>query len=85
MTTLFISDLHLCGEQPTMVNLFLNFLRQEAIQASNKSPRIYNFSAWIGNDYVEPTLVPVIDVLAALTNAGVPVIVMAGSRDFFPS
>ena len=67
---------------PLSLTCFFNFLRQEAIRAEAIYILGDLFEAWIGNDYVEPALAPVIDALAALTNAGVPVIIMAGDRDF---
>ena len=82
MTTLFISDLHLTGERPAIIGLFLDFLQQEALQADALYILGDLFEAWIGDDYVEPALIPVIEALAALTGAGVPVFVMVGNRDF---
>jgi UDP-2,3-diacylglucosamine hydrolase len=82
VTTLFISDLHLSGERPDIIKLFLDFLQQEA--AGSEALYILGdlFEAWIGDDYVEPALAPVIDAFAALTSTGVPLFVMAGNRDF---
>ena len=82
MTTLFISDLHLCAERPAIIDLFLHFLQTEVNQADALYILGDLFEVWIGDDYVEPELNAVIDALAALTSSGVPVSVLAGNRDF---
>ncbi len=83
MSTLFISDLHLSGERPAIIRLFLEFLRTGAADA----PALYIlgdlFEYWIGDEAVdEPGVRPLIEGLAALTATGVPVHVMHGNRDF---
>ena len=43
MTTLFISDLHLCASRPQVTNLVLEFLRTEAINAGFNGSGYVNF------------------------------------------
>ncbi len=82
MSTLFISDLHLAGERPHLIQSFIALTRNEAREAEALYILGDLFEAWLGDDAVLPDLVPVIDALKALTESGVPVFVMAGNRDF---
>ena len=50
MTTLFISDLHLDPSRPAITELFLAFLRDEAMQADALYILGDLFEAWIGDD-----------------------------------
>ena len=48
-TTLFISDLHLCGARPAITGLFLDFLRRRA-RASDALYILGDlFEYWIGD------------------------------------
>ncbi len=81
-TTLFISDLHLCGERPAITGLFLDFLRR-----ARKSDALYIlgdlFEYWIGDEAVEQReFLSIIRGLHELTTCGTPVFVMHGNRDF---
>ena len=83
MVTLFISDLHLSAERSAIIDLFRRFLRERA----PRSDALYIlgdlFEYWIGDDAIAHTgYVPVVSGLRALTDAGVPVFVMHGNRDF---
>ena len=82
MTTLFISDLHLTGERPRIIELFLRFLRDEAAEAEALYILGDLFEVWLGDDALFPDIKPVMEALATLTGSGVPVHVMAGNRDF---
>jgi UDP-2,3-diacylglucosamine hydrolase len=82
-TTLFISDLHLCGARPAITGLFLEFLRRRA----RKSDALYIlgdlFEYWIGDEAIEEReFQPIIRGLHELTACGTPVFVMHGNRDF---
>lgn len=82
-TTLFISDLHLCGARPAITGLFLDFLRRRA----RKSDALYIlgdlFEYWIGDEAVEQReFRSIIRGLHELTACGTPVFVMHGNRDF---
>lgn len=82
MTTLFISDLHLDSVRPGITELFLKFLREDARRAE----RLYIlgdfFEAWVGDDDDDPHHARVMAGLKGLTDAGVPVLLMHGNRDF---
>ncbi len=78
---LFISDLHLDTSRPAIVQLFLEFLQHRASQAEALYILGDFFEAWIGDDAVPPDH-PVIAALRAFTEAGVPLYVMRGNRDF---
>jgi len=82
LSALFISDLHLSGERPKLIELFLKFLRLEA----EKAEKLYIlgdlFEVWTGDDYILPELEPVLSALKQLTSGGTPVFIMHGNRDF---
>jgi len=83
VSTLFISDLHLSPERPAIVALFLDFLRGRARTAEALYILGDLFEYWIGDDAGrQPEYRPLISALHALTQAGVPVYVMHGNRDF---
>lgn len=82
-TTLFISDLHLCGARPAITRLFLDFLRQRARNADALYILGDLFEYWIGDEAVEQEEFRAIVLgLRELTAAGTPVFVMHGNRDF---
>ena len=82
-TTLFISDLHLCDQRPAITRLFLGFLAGEARTADALYILGDLFEFWVGDDATgENEFRRVIDGLAGLTRAGVPLRVMYGNRDF---
>ena len=82
METLFLSDLHLRPDRPATIQCFVRLLGQY----KNKLDALYIlgdlFEFWIGDDYVEPAYQPVKDVLSSLTQAGTPVYLLLGNRDF---
>ena len=82
-TTLFISDLHLCGARPAITRLFLDFLRRRA-RASDALYILGDlFEYWIGDEAVEQQeFRSIIRGLRELTAGGTPVFVMHGNRDF---
>ncbi|MBI3777900.1 MAG: UDP-2,3-diacylglucosamine diphosphatase [Gammaproteobacteria bacterium] len=82
-TTLFISDLHLCGARPAITGLFLDFLRHRARAAQALYILGDLFEYWIGDEAVEQEeFRPVVRGLRELTAGGTPVFVMHGNRDF---
>ena len=82
-TTLFISDLHLCDQRPAITRLFLDFLAGEARAADALYILGDLFEFWVGDDATgENEFRRVIDGLAGLTRAGVPLHMMYGNRDF---
>lgn len=82
MATLFISDLHLNGEQPDTIGLFLDFLAGRAAQAESLYILGDLFEAWLGDDLLLPGYEPVLDAMKRLSENGTPIIVMHGNRDF---
>jgi UDP-2,3-diacylglucosamine hydrolase len=83
MATLFISDLHLSAQRPALVQLFLDFLHRRASQAEALYILGDLFEYWIGDDAAtQPEYAPIVHGLHTLTQAGVPVYVMHGNRDF---
>ncbi|MGD8429488.1 MAG: UDP-2,3-diacylglucosamine diphosphatase [Ectothiorhodospiraceae bacterium] len=78
---LFISDLHLDPVRPAITELFLRFLEEEAQRCQALYILGDLFEAWIGDDAVtgeEPALAG----MRRVADAGVPVRVMRGNRDF---
>lgn len=82
-TTLFISDLHLCGTRPAITRLFLDFLRRRARAADALYILGDLFEYWIGDEAIEQEeFRAIVHGLRELTAAGTPVFVMHGNRDF---
>jgi UDP-2,3-diacylglucosamine hydrolase len=82
-TTLFISDLHLCGARPAITGLFLDFLRRRARSADALYILGDLFEYWIGDEAVEQEeFRAIVRGLRELTASGTPVFVMHGNRDF---
>ena len=83
MATLFVSDLHLSAERPSIIALFLEFLRAQAARAEALYILGDLFEYWIGDEAAEQgEFRPVVQGLRALTASGVPVYVLHGNRDF---
>lgn len=82
MTTLFISDLHLDASRPAITDLFLEFLRGEAMAAEALYILGDLFEAWVGDDDDSPLAARVATALRAVSDAGVPVYFIRGNRDF---
>jgi UDP-2,3-diacylglucosamine hydrolase len=83
VTTLFISDLHLCGARPAITELFLDFLRYRARSADSLYILGDLFEYWIGDEAVEhEEFRPIVRGLRELSDSGTPVFVMHGNRDF---
>lgn len=83
MSTLFISDLHLTGKRQQVIDLFLDFLRRDAVEADALYILGDFFEYWIGDEAIHrPDHEPVIEGLRELRATGTPVYVMRGNRDF---
>lgn len=82
MTTIFISDLHLDESHPTMVELFLRFLKTEAKQADVLYILGDFFESWIGDDNLSSFNQLIISALHEATQTGLPIYIMHGNRDF---
>lgn len=83
MTTLFISDLHLCAQRPAVIHLFRRFLRERAAQAEALYILGDLFEYWIGDDAArDAEFAPIVNALHDLTQGGTPAYIMHGNRDF---
>lgn len=80
--TLFISDLHLDPQRPEVIDLLVRFLDGRAAAADALYILGDLFEYWIGDDDVRTDLLPAVEALRRLSDAGVPVWFMAGNRDF---
>ena len=82
MSTLFISDLHLSGERPDIIKLFLEFMATRA----QESEALYIlgdlFEVWLGDDFIPPDAQTIINALRDYSNTGHKLFVMRGNRDF---
>lgn len=81
--TLFVSDLHLCGEQPRVSRMFLRFLEQ----CTHHAQALYIlgdlFEYWAGDDDLETTPhQPVIQAMRQVAERGCRLYFMHGNRDF---
>lgn len=82
MAILFISDLHLSQERPTITRLFSRFLQQQAQSAEALYILGDLFEVWLGDDMILPEYEEAIRDLKTVTDSGVPVYIMYGNRDF---
>ena len=83
MSTLFISDLHLCAGRPQSNRSFFGFLEREARRARSLYILGDLFEYWVGDDDLgDPFNATVIAALARLAGDGVPTYLMHGNRDF---
>lgn len=79
---LFISDLHLAWEKPTLSRHFLEFLQRRAARAQAVYILGDLFDAWIGDDDDSPPNRSIKKALRTLTEAGVRIFLLQGNRDF---
>jgi UDP-2,3-diacylglucosamine hydrolase len=84
MTTLFISDLHLCTERPHINVLFSRFLDEVAHDAASLYILGDLFEYWVGDDQLDhdPLARQVASQLANAARRGSSVYFMHGNRDF---
>lgn len=82
MTTLFISDLHLCSERPEKLMLFKRLLRSHARDAESLYILGDLFDAWAGDDDSAPPHAEIIAELMAYTESGGKFFIMRGNRDY---
>jgi UDP-2,3-diacylglucosamine hydrolase len=81
MTTLFISDLHLAATQPELNRQFIVLLEQAQTEAEAVYILGDLFDRWIGDDNLQPYLVPIYAALKSLTQH-IPCYFIVGNRDF---
>ncbi|MGL6348346.1 MAG: UDP-2,3-diacylglucosamine diphosphatase [Aeromonas sp.] len=82
MSTLFISDLHLCVQRPDMTAALVRFLEQDASGADALYILGDLFEFWIGDDDPNPLHQQVAAALLALSQQHVPIYFIHGNRDF---
>lgn len=82
MTTLFVSDLHLDPSRPDITALFLGLLETEGPQAEAIYVLGDLFEAWLGDDDRSEPGESVAAALRRVSDAGIPVYLMRGNRDF---
>ncbi len=86
MSTYFISDLHLCDQQPQITREFIQFCRNKACDAQALYVLGDFFEYWLGDDAIningDKTAQVVQKELALLSKQGVKIYFMAGNRDF---
>lgn len=80
--SVFISDLHLQPERPDIAKLFFDWMREQATQADVIYILGDFFEAWVGDDDNHPFHEEVIQSLQALSQAGIPIYLITGNRDF---
>jgi UDP-2,3-diacylglucosamine hydrolase len=80
--TLFIADLHLALEKPTITQHFLAFLQNQATKAEALYILGDLFDLWVGDDDVTPPITSIKQHLKRLTDSGVKVYFQQGNRDF---
>ena len=86
MSTYFISDLHLCDEQPLITQLFVRFCREKAFDAQALYILGDFFEYWLGDDATDGVSKKTVSVvqqeLRQLNELGTKIYFMAGNRDF---
>jgi len=85
MTTLFISDLHLCSERPQKLELFKALLRGPARKAESLYILGDLFEAWAGDDDITPPHTEIISELADYSRSGHKLFIIRGNRDYLMS
>lgn len=82
MKILFVSDVHLNKNNPSKTNLFLNFLRYQAISADALYILGDLFDVWIGDDYIDAISLKISQLLKSLVIQGTSCYFIHGNRDF---
>ncbi|MEQ1674122.1 MAG: UDP-2,3-diacylglucosamine diphosphatase [Candidatus Nitrotoga sp.] len=80
--SLFISDLHLCVEQPLTTRVFLKYVQQQAPKAEALYILGDLFEYWAGDDDLDdPLHQQIAHALQELSELGTAVFIMHGNRD----
>lgn len=86
MAIYFISDLHLCSEEPEITQVFLRFLETQAKEADALYILGDLFETWIGEDNTNHYQSEILNALKQFNiNNQVPIFFMPGNRDFLLS
>ncbi len=81
-TSYFISDLHLCDQQPQTTQSFINFINTQVTGARSLYILGDFFEYWLGDDALDKTAQMVQKHLSSLHDSGTEIYFMAGNRDF---
>jgi UDP-2,3-diacylglucosamine hydrolase len=79
---LFISDLHLAPERPEIIQLFVEFLNNQAAQAESLYILGDLVEYWLGDDDKADGLDVAFDCMKQLADNGLKIFLMHGNRDF---
>lgn len=82
MSTLFVSDIHLCAQEPAITAGFLHFLRTRVIFAHALYILGDLFEIWIGDDDPNPLHHEIAVALQGVSKRGIPCYFIHGNRDF---
>lgn len=82
MSTLFVSDVHLCLQKPAITAGFLRFLRTRALTSQALYILGDLFEVWIGDDDLNPLHHEIALALQILSQHGIPCYFIHGNRDF---
>jgi UDP-2,3-diacylglucosamine hydrolase len=82
MSTLFISDLHLEENRPDMTAIFINFMKNQAVNADALYILGDFFEFWVGDDDKSAFADTIRNTLLEATNQGLPIYILHGNRDF---
>lgn len=85
MTTLFISDLHLCAERPEKLELFKKLLRGPARKAESLYILGDLFETWAGDDDITLPHEEIISELSDYSESSHTFYIMRGNRDYLMS
>lgn len=80
--TLFISDLHLDAQNPSITHTFFYFLEHVALKADALYILGDLFESYIGDDDNTPFIQSITHALSKLNDDNIPVFIMHGNRDF---
>ncbi len=79
---LFISDLHLAPERPDIIELFVQFMNNQAAKAESLYILGDLVEYWVGDDDKAAGLAPAFDAIKQQADKGLNVYLMHGNRDF---
>lgn len=79
---LFISDLHLAPERPDIIELFVQFMKNQAAQAESLYILGDLVEYWIGDDDKAAGLAAAFDAMKQQADKGLNIYLMHGNRDF---
>ncbi len=82
MSSIFISDLHLCPTRPVLTGVFFDFLHGVATQADAIYILGDLFEYWAGDDDDTPFNQSIVAALKEFSNRGIALYLMHGNRDF---